>query len=192
MRARACRWHFWCKRFALKVVANIGINFRSSCAPSQLATCIESKCLCQGSKDEPCRRVVQQFASTMEFTCTKTCGSVNVGDVELEPAMLVSCSLGCMVLGTCGCAALWCIPLDVHSNVDAFVHVQDYTEQFLEGDARGGVVAFQTHTRIACNAGSCRDSCDIEHLSSGRRVPFAMLCPLHALLSGMIQSKWKI
>ena len=51
---------------------------------------------------------------------TKTHGSEFVGDMGLEPAILGSCSFGCMVLGTCSCAILWCTPLVVHSNVDVF------------------------------------------------------------------------
>ena len=38
----------------------------------------------------------------------QTCGFKFVGGMELEPATLSSCSLGCVVLDAGGCAALWC------------------------------------------------------------------------------------
>ena len=33
-----------------------------------------------------------------------------------SPAILSGCSFGCMVLGTCGCVALWHMPSDAHSD----------------------------------------------------------------------------
>lgn len=83
-------------RFAQKAVANVDINVHTSSASSP-------------NKGGAC----------------KTCGSEFVGGIELEPAILSSCSFGCMVLGIGGCVALWCIPSNAHSsnNVQA-IHEQ--------------------------------------------------------------------
>ena len=88
------------------------------------------------TKEERVRRVVQiagnmyrviRVVPTSLATWSSTRREVHViGLMGLEPATLGGCSLGCMVLGICGCAALWCNSSNAHSNNN----VQTIHEQF--------------------------------------------------------------
>ena len=146
---------------AQRVVANVDINVQTSSALN---------------KGGACKNV--WFRPVGDMGARQMCGSKFVGGMEFEPAILRSCSLGCMVLGTCGCVAPCCIPLDAHSNKTRRPPSSNSLAMLMVMTSLFGR-CFSVIQQDPMEVSLQQRTCVIGELCS-----FAMFCPLHVALSG--------